>query len=89
MLDNLFSMDNKVCVVTGGSRGLGSYMAKGFLKAGAAKVYITARKAAACIEAAEEMSQYGECIAVPGDISTLEDIQMLADTLFEKEQILD
>ena len=35
MLDALFSMSGKVCVVTGGSSGLGSYMAQGFLEAGA------------------------------------------------------
>ncbi|MFT5656697.1 MAG: NAD(P)-dependent dehydrogenase (short-subunit alcohol dehydrogenase family), partial [Arenicella sp.] len=52
MLDQLFSMKDKVCVVTGGSRGLGNYMAKGFLCAGAKRVYITARKAEACIAAA-------------------------------------
>ena len=74
MINTLFTMEDKICVVTGGSRGLGYYMAQGFLEAGAARVYITARKAAACIEAAEELSQYGECIALPGDISSLEGI---------------
>jgi NAD(P)-dependent dehydrogenase (short-subunit alcohol dehydrogenase family) len=67
MLKTLFSMDGKICVITGGSRGLGFHMARGFLEAGAARVYITARKAAACIEAAEELSQYGECIALRVD----------------------
>ncbi len=89
MSDNLFSMDNKVCVVTGGSRGLGYYVANGFLRAGAKRVYITARKATACIEAAEELSQFGECIAIPGDLSTLADIQSLAATLAEKESRID
>ena len=89
MIDTLFSMDSKICVVTGGSRGLGSYMARGFLGAGAARVYITARKAAACIEAAGELSQYGECIAIPGDISALDGIQELAATLAEKEESID
>ena len=45
MIENLFSMSEKVCLVTGGSTGLGSYMAQGFLEAGAARVYITARSA--------------------------------------------
>ena len=75
MLKTLFSLEDQICVVTGGSRGLGFYMAHGFLEAGAARVYITARKAAACIEAAEELSQYGDCIALPGDISSLDGIQ--------------
>ncbi len=38
MLEDLFSMQNKICVVTGGSRGLGFYMAKAFLGAGAKRV---------------------------------------------------
>jgi len=82
-------MDDKICVITGGSRGLGFYMARGFLEAGAARVYITARKATACIEAAEELSQYGECIAVPGDISSLDGIQELATTLAKSEESID
>jgi NAD(P)-dependent dehydrogenase (short-subunit alcohol dehydrogenase family) len=89
MLNTLFSMDDKICVVTGGSRGLGFYVAHGFLEAGAARVYITARKAAACFEAAEELSQYGECIALPGDISSLDGIQELATTLGEREDSID
>ncbi len=89
MLDTLFSMDDKICVITGGSRGLGSYMARGFLEAGAARVYITARKAAACIKAAGELSEYGECISIPGDICSLDGIKELATTLAEKEESID
>ena len=89
MLKKLFSMDNQICVVTGGSRGLGYYMAHGFLEAGAGRVYITARKAAACMEAAEELSQYGECIALPGDISSLEGVRDLAAALGERETGID
>ena len=53
MIESLFSMQGKVCLITGGSRGLGAFMAQGFLEAGAERVYITARKAAPCLEAAE------------------------------------
>lgn len=49
MFATLFSMQDKVCVVTGGSRGLGEYMARGFLEAGARRVYITVRDAEACL----------------------------------------
>ncbi|KAL2053248.1 hypothetical protein ABVK25_006573 [Lepraria finkii] len=48
---SLFSLEGKVVVVTGGSRGLGLHAASGFLQAGASKVYITSRKAAACEQA--------------------------------------
>ncbi len=89
MIESLFSMQDKICVVTGGSRGLGSYMAQGFLQAGAKRVYITARKRDACISAAEELSQYGECIALPGDVATSEGLQNLVSGLMSREQHID
>lgn len=89
MIDSLFSMQGKICVITGGSRGLGSFMARGFLEAGAARVYITARKAEPCLEAAKELSQYGECIAIPGDVATLEGVQNLVTELNQRESHID
>jgi NAD(P)-dependent dehydrogenase (short-subunit alcohol dehydrogenase family) len=89
MFETLFSMSGKVCVVTGGSRGLGAFMAQGFLEAGAKRVYITARKAEACITAAEELSQFGECIALPGDVSIPEGVQQLVQELSKREDAID
>lgn len=89
MFETLFSMREKICVVTGGSRGLGAYMARGFLEAGARRVYITARKAEACIATAEELSKYGECIALPGDISSTDEVQQLVETLSSREERVD
>ena len=88
-MQNLFSLEGRVAVVTGGSRGIGAMIAKGFLVYGAKRVYITARKAAACDAAAEELSQYGECVSLPGDISTMEGVQGLASRLLEREPKLD
>jgi NAD(P)-dependent dehydrogenase (short-subunit alcohol dehydrogenase family) len=91
MIEDLFSMNGKVCVVTGGSSGLGSYMAQGFLEAGAARVYITARSEEKLNAKAEELSAVadGDCIAIPGDLSDLEGIQALSDALHEKESHID
>ena len=88
-MNNLFSLEGRVAVVTGGSRGIGAMIAKGFLIYGAKRVYITARKAAACDAAAEELSQYGECVSLPGDVSTMEGIEGLAARLLEAEPKLD
>jgi len=88
-MQNLFSLKGRVALVTGGSRGIGAMIVKGFLTYGAERVYITARKAAACDAAAEELSQYGECVSLPGDISTMEGIQGLVERLKARESKLD
>lgn len=91
MLDTLFSMSGKVCVVTGGSSGLGSYMAQGFLEAGAERVYITARSAEKLQAKAQELSALaaGECIAIVGDLATMSGVEALASQLAEREQHID
>ncbi|MBA4211391.1 MAG: 3-oxoacyl-ACP reductase, partial [Parvibaculum sp.] len=43
-MKNLFSVEGKTVLITGGSRGIGEMIATGFVENGA-KVYITARKA--------------------------------------------
>ncbi|MGP9814334.1 SDR family oxidoreductase [Rhodopseudomonas sp. NSM] len=91
MFHNLFSLEGRVAVVTGGSRGIGRMIASGFLAYGAARVYITARKAAACEATAAELSEQhsGDCIALPIDISTMAGIEMLAGEIKKREPKLD
>lgn len=89
MLEELFSMQGKVCLITGGSRGLGYAIAEAFFAAGAKRIYITARKAEACEEAARTLSAHGECIALPGDLSNMADIEALVKELESRETALD
>ena len=91
MFKDLFSLKGRVAVVTGGSRGIGKMIAAGFLAQGAARVYISARKADACEATARELSaQYdGECIALPIDISSLAGVELLASELKKREARLD
>jgi len=86
-IDDLFSVRGKVAVVTGGSRGIGEMIAAGFLANGA-KVYISARKAAACDATAARLTdEYGvECVSLPADISSLEGVASLADRVAEREE---
>lgn len=87
-MKNLFSVEGKVAVVTGGSSGIGAMMAKGLLEGGA-KVYITARKVDRLMKKAEELSEYGECIAIPGDMASVEGIEAFVKAVFEKEDHID
>ena len=91
MFKDLFSLQGRVAVVTGGSRGIGKMIAAGFLSQGAARVYITARKAGPCEATAKELTaEYGgECIALPIDISTTAGIEMLAAEIKKREPKLD
>ena len=87
-MTNLVSVQDKVAIVTGGSSGIGAMMAKGLLEGGA-KVYITARKAERLMAKAEELSQYGECIGIPGDMSTLAGIEAFVGAVSEQESHID
>jgi NAD(P)-dependent dehydrogenase (short-subunit alcohol dehydrogenase family) len=88
MMKDLFSLQGRVALVTGGSRGIGKMIARGFLEQGA-KVYISARKIAACEEAAKELSQYGTCVALPLDASGAEGAKRMADAYLKHENKLD
>lgn len=91
MLKDLFSLHGRIALVTGGSRGIGKMIAAGFLAHGAARVYITARKAGPLEETAKQLSadHGGECVALPIDISTLSGIDMLASEIKNSEKKLD
>lgn len=85
-VNGLFSVEGKVAVVTGGSRGIGYMIADGLVSAGG-RVYITARKAAECEQAAEQLGP--ACVAVPADISTPEGRELLVATVTDGADQLD
>jgi len=87
-MNDLFSIRGKTAVVTGGTRGLGFIIAGQFLAAGAARVYICARRAEACVAAAGELSRDGDCVAVPCDVGTPEGVETLAAAVEAREQRL-
>ena len=87
-MTDLFSLKGRTALITGGSRGIGRMMAAGFLAQGA-RVYISARKAAACDQTAKELSAMGFCVSLPGDVATVEGARALAAAFAAREQKLD
>jgi NAD(P)-dependent dehydrogenase (short-subunit alcohol dehydrogenase family) len=89
-IDQLFSVKDKVVVVTGGSRGIGEMIAAGFLANGA-KVYISSRKADVCDATAERLSnEYGgSCISLPANLAELDGIDAFVAQLSEREDRVD
>ena len=87
-MKNLFTIKDKVAIVTGGSRGIGAMIARGFVENGA-RVYITARTEETCVATAVALSEYGECIAIPADLSILEGIGEFVTTFGAREKKLD
>jgi NAD(P)-dependent dehydrogenase (short-subunit alcohol dehydrogenase family) len=86
-VSDLFSIEGKTALVTGGSRGIGLMIARGFVEAGAT-VYVSSRKAEVCEEVATELSTIGRCFALPADVSTEAGCRQLADALGEREDRL-
>jgi NAD(P)-dependent dehydrogenase (short-subunit alcohol dehydrogenase family) len=74
----LFDLSGKNVVVTGGSRGIGMMMARGFLEAGA-RVWLSSRKADACEEARSQLATHGDVVAIPADLSSEGECRRLAE----------
>jgi NAD(P)-dependent dehydrogenase (short-subunit alcohol dehydrogenase family) len=87
-MNSLFDVSGKVVLVTGGSRGIGEMIARGFVEAGA-RVYISSRKAEVCEQLATELSRDGACFAIPADLSLESECVRLGRVISEREDHLD
>jgi NAD(P)-dependent dehydrogenase (short-subunit alcohol dehydrogenase family) len=87
-MNDLFSLQGRTALITGGSRGIGRMIAAGFLAQGG-RVYISARKAQACDATAAELAEMGHCVSLPADVSTTDGAQGLALAYAKHENRLD
>jgi NAD(P)-dependent dehydrogenase (short-subunit alcohol dehydrogenase family) len=87
-MTGLFAVDGRTALVTGGSRGIGLMIARGFVEAGA-QVIISSRKADVCVAVASQLSEIGTCEAIPADLSTTDGADRLAAAVLDRAPRLD
>lgn len=84
-----FSLDGRVAVVTGASRGIGRALAQGFAAMGAA-VVVASRKAEACDEVAAAIrADGGRALAVPTHVGDLDAVARLVTTTVDELGAID
>ncbi len=81
-------LENKVAIITGGTKGIGYGIAEEYLKEGA-KITICSRNAQEGMKAAKELGKLGEVLYLQADVSSIEDNQMLVDETVKKYGRLD
>jgi gluconate 5-dehydrogenase len=78
MTQDLFSLEGKLAVITGGSGTLGLSIAKAFVRAGA-KVVLVARGTENLARAADSLGDLGECHKMSGDVSNSRQVEDIFD----------
>lgn len=84
-----FSLDGKVCIVTGASRGLGRAMAVALAEAGA-DVVVTARSEQALVETANAIAERGRrSLAVPCDVHDSKSVAAMVERALGEFESID
>ena len=87
---DLFSLNGKTALVTGGATGIGRMAATGLMAAGA-RVLIASRKLDACVAVAAELNGMdlpGSAVGFAGDVSSAEGVAALAQAVGDHTDVL-
>ncbi|WP_424237317.1 SDR family oxidoreductase [Bhargavaea ginsengi] len=80
---DLFRLDGKTAIVTGGGRGLGAQIAEAYAEAGA-NVVVCSRKREACEEMSTRLKKMGvDSLAFQCDVTNQEDVKAVVDGTLE------
>lgn len=82
----LFEVAGRHVLVTGGTRGIGEMIARGFHAAGS-HVYVSSRRVEACEKVAGELGD--RAVALPADVSTVDGARRLVQALHQHTERLD
>ncbi|MBT3465685.1 MAG: SDR family NAD(P)-dependent oxidoreductase [Rhodobacteraceae bacterium] len=86
----LFSLDGKVALITGGATGIGRMAATGLMQAGA-HVFIASRKQGACETVAAELNQMGspgKATGFVGDVGSAAGVEALSEEIAKRTDTL-
>ncbi|MFI0369031.1 SDR family oxidoreductase [Actinomadura sp. 1N219] len=86
MTNDLFDVSGRNILVTGGTKGIGEMIVRGFHAAGAT-VWISARNVGECRGLAADLGE--RAVALPGDVSTQDGCRKLADDMRDHVDRLD
>jgi NAD(P)-dependent dehydrogenase (short-subunit alcohol dehydrogenase family) len=90
LIPDLFSVADKVALVTGGTSGIGAMIAEGLLANGA-RVYISSRSEERAATVARRLGDQhgGDCRPLHADLTSMKGVDSLSDQLSAEEPTLD